>query len=130
MGDDAKKVGQIVWVDLTVGNAKDVREFYQSVTGWDSDEFNMGDYSDYVVSTPQDKDTVAGICHARGSNSELPPYWLVYIKVANLEESLAEARKRGGELVSGPKEFGAAQFCILRDPAGAYFGIIEGDAEG
>jgi predicted enzyme related to lactoylglutathione lyase len=130
MSKDVKKVGEIVWVDLTVGNAKDVREFYQSVTGWDSDEFKMGDYSDYVVSTPEDKETVAGICHARGENAELPPYWLVYIKVANLEASLAEARKRGGELVSGPKAFGAAQFCILRDPAGAFFGIIEGDAEG
>lgn len=130
MGDDAKKIGQIAWVDLTIENAADVREFYQSVIGWDSDEFNMGEYSDYVVSTPQDKDTVAGICHARGDNAVLPPFWLVYIKVANLEDSLAEAKKRGGELVSGPKSFGAAQFCILRDPAGAYFGIIEGEAGG
>lgn len=130
MAEGEKKIGEIVWVDLTVSNAKDVREFYQTVTGWESDEFDMGDYSDYVVSTPGDKDTVAGICHARGENAALPPHWMVYIKVADLDASVAEARKRGGELLAGPKPFGAARFCILRDPAGAAFGIIEGEAYG
>ena len=28
---------------------------------------------------------VSGICHARGSNADLPPVWLIYITVADLE---------------------------------------------
>lgn len=128
MAGDVKKIGEIVWVDLTIPNAKEVREFYQSVTGWESDEFKMGDYSDYVVATPESKETVAGIVHARGENADLPPYWLIYIKVRNLEESLDAARRLGGEVLAGPKNFGAARFCVLKDPAGAVFGIIEGEA--
>lgn len=130
MADDKKEIGEIAWVDLTIPNAKEVREFYLTVTGWDSDEFNMGDYSDYVVSTPEKKQTVAGIVHARGENANLPPYWLIYIKVRSLEESMEAARNNGGEIVAGPKSFGAARFCVVKDPAGAVFGIIEGDAEG
>ena len=130
MPSESKEVGQIVWVDLTVPNAEEVQDFYQAVTGWKASGFDMGEYKDYVVATPEKKETVAGICHAKGSNADLPPYWLVYIKVHNLEESLEAARTRGGELLAGPKSFGAARFCVLKDPAGAVFGIIEGDAEG
>jgi predicted enzyme related to lactoylglutathione lyase len=130
MASDVKEIGEIVWVDLTIPNAKEVREFYQSVTGWESSEFKMGDYSDYVVATPEKKETVAGIVHARGENADLPPYWLIYIKVQNLEASLDAARSNGGEVLAGPKSFGAARFCVLKDPAGAVFGIIEGEAGG
>lgn len=127
MADDKKEIGEIVWVDLTIPNAKDVREFYLSVTGWDSNEFNMGDYSDYVVATPEKSKTVAGIVHARGDNADLPPYWLIYIKVRSLEESMKAARDGGGEVLAGPKSFGEAKFCVIKDPAGAVFGIIEGE---
>jgi predicted enzyme related to lactoylglutathione lyase len=130
LANDAKKVGEIVWTDLTIPNAKEVRDFYHSVVGWKSDEFDMGGYSDYVVQRPEDKETVAGICHARGENSNQPPHWVVYVKVKSLDESVEAARQNGGELLAGPKSFGAARFCVLRDPAGAVFGIIEGDAEG
>lgn len=126
----SSKIGEIAWIDLTIPNAKEVRQFYESVTGWDSSEFEMGDYSDYVVASPESKETVAGIVHAKGENADLPPYWVIYIKVKSLEESLEAAEKQGGTLLAGPKSFGEARFCILKDPAGAVFGIIEGDAGG
>jgi uncharacterized protein len=128
MANDVKQIGEIAWVDLTIPNAEEVREFYLAVTGWESSEFNMGDYSDYVVASPDNKETVAGICHARGNNAGFPPHWLIYIKVRNLDESVAAAQRKGGEIVVGPKQFGAARFCVLRDPAGAVFAVIEGEA--
>jgi uncharacterized protein len=130
MANDVKEVGEIVWVDLTVPDAEKVREFYRSVTGWEASAFVMGDYSDYVIQTPHSKRTVAGICHARGGNADLPAHWLVYIKVSNLDESVATARRTGGEVVAGPKQMGGARYCVLRDPAGAVFAIIEGEAGG
>jgi predicted enzyme related to lactoylglutathione lyase len=128
MANDVKAIGEIVWVDLTIPDAEKVREFYSSVTGWEASAFEMGGYNDYVVATPDSKATVAGICHARGDNANLPPYWLVYIKVRNLEASLAAAKSKGGEILAGPKQFGGARSCVLRDPAGAVFAIIEGEA--
>jgi len=32
----------------------------------------MGDYSDYVITTPHNKWTVAGICHTRGDSQKMP----------------------------------------------------------
>jgi uncharacterized protein len=128
MADESKEIGEIVWVDLTIPNAEEVRNFYQSVTGWKASDFDMGDYKDYVVQTPGKKQTVAGIVHARGDNADLPPYWLVYIKVESLEASINSARQNGGAVLTQPKSLGEARFCVLKDPAGAVFGIIEGDA--
>jgi predicted enzyme related to lactoylglutathione lyase len=129
MANDVKEIGEVVWVDLTIpGAEKVVRDFYQSVIGWEADAFNMGSYNDFVVKTPENKQTVAGICHAQGDNASMPPYWIVYIKVKSLEASLAAARSNGGQLLAGPKQFGGARFCVLKDPAGAVFGIIEGEA--
>jgi uncharacterized protein len=130
MADDVKKIGEIAWVDLTIPDAANVKEFYRSVIGWEAKDFKMGDYSDYVVKTPQDKETVAGICHARGSNADQPPYWLIYIKVKNLEASLDAARRNGGEVLTGPKGSSGARFYVLKDPAGAVFAVMEGKAGG
>lgn len=130
MASDPKDIGKVVWVDLTVPNAEKLREFYLSVIGWETDEFKMGDYSDYVIKTPHDKETVAGLCHARGDNANLPPHWMIYIKVRSLEASVAAAQRNGGEVLAGPKQFGGARFCVLKDPDGAAFAVIEGDAGG
>jgi predicted enzyme related to lactoylglutathione lyase len=126
--EDVKEIGQIAWVDLTIPDAGKVRDFYLSVIGWEANEFKMGDYSDYLINTPGNKETVAGICHARGVNATLPPAWLIYIKVQSLDASLAAARSHGGELLAGPRQFGGARFCVLKDPAGAVFAIMEGEA--
>jgi uncharacterized protein len=128
MSGDVKEIGEIVWVDLTIPNAEEVGAFYASVTGWEANAFKMGEYSDYMIAKPESKETVAGICHARGSNADLPPYWLIYIKVESLDKSMEAARQLGGEVLAGPKSFGAARFCVLKDPAGAVFGVIEGEA--
>ena len=125
MAKGVKKVGEIVWVDLTVPDAGKVRDFYLSVTGWEADGFKVGDYEDYVIKTPENNDTVAGICHARAENAALPPAWLMYIKVENLDASVVAAQEKGGKVLTGPKAFGASRYCVLRDPAGAVFAVIE-----
>src|SRR5438132_7184625 len=74
--------GTISWQDLTVGDAEAVREFYQAVVGWKPEPLSMGAYSDFVMSA--DGTPVAGICHARAANADLPPVWLIYITVEDL----------------------------------------------
>lgn len=112
--------GSIAWVDLTVPDADTVRDFYRDVVGWSVSEVPMGGYSDYGVQPPGSGEMVAGICHARGVNAELPPQWLVYIVVADLDGAVERCLARGGEVLSGPRGAGgAARMCVIRDPAGA-----------
>ena len=119
------KVGDIVWVDMTVPNASGVRDFYKAVVGWDVSELDMGGYSDYCMNRADDQKTVAGICHARGVNAGLPPQWLIYIKVADLDASVAAVTAKGGQVLTGPKPIGSSRYCVMRDPAGAVAALIQ-----
>ncbi|HEV8631279.1 MAG TPA: VOC family protein [Thermoanaerobaculia bacterium] len=110
--------GSIGWVDLTVADAEEVREFYRQVVGFDTMAVDMGTHKDWCVG-PAGGDPVAGICHARGGNAGLAPVWLVYFVVADLDVSLASCRERGGEVLAPVRQMGKARYAVVRDPAGA-----------
>ncbi|MDE2967313.1 MAG: VOC family protein [Chloroflexota bacterium] len=118
-------LGRIGWQDLTVGNAEQVRDFYSAVAGWQSQPLSMGDYDDYVMLSPDGESAVGGVCHARGVNARIPPVWMVYINVEDLDSSVARVTELGGEIVDGPREMGEGRFAVIRDPAGAVCGLIE-----
>ena len=118
-------VGKIGWTDLTVEAADSVRDFYSAVVGWKAEGVPMGGYEDYCM-VPEEGGAVAGVCHARGANAGIPAQWLIYINVANLDESLRQCRARGGEIVRPSKGMGGqGKFAIVRDPAGAVCALFE-----
>ena len=127
MSTESKPVpGSIVWTDLTVPNAEELRDFYSQVVGWKPSNVPMGGYSDFSMNSPASGEPVAGVCHARGVNAGLPPQWLVYITVDDLDRRIARCRDLGGEVVAGPKAMGPhARYCVIRDPAGAVAALIE-----
>ena len=91
-------IGTVSWMDLTVADAPRVRDFYREVVGWDVTDVDMGGYSDYCMNAPESGATVAGICHARGVNADLPPQWLVYITVADLDHAMERCAARSPSL--------------------------------
>lgn len=127
MSDDAPdtRPGRIGWQDLTVDNADQLRDFYTSVAGWQSQPLDMGGYDDYVMLSPDGQAGVAGVCHARGVNANIPPQWLVYINVEDLDASLKSVQQLGGEIIDGPRPLGDGRFVVIKDPAGAVCGLIE-----
>lgn len=116
--------GTIAWHDLTVPNADQLRDFYQDVVGWTSEPHEMGGYADYSMKDTTGQ-TVAGVCHAQGINADIPAAWLMYIIVADLDQSIARAAARGGKIISGPRALGTSRFCVLQDPAGAYVALYQ-----
>jgi predicted enzyme related to lactoylglutathione lyase len=111
--------GTIVWTDLTVDDAESVRDFYAVVIGWESKPEDMGGYSDYHMIPPGSGKSVTGVCHARGENANVPPQWLVYFSVEDVDESAKRAVAAGGKIIDGPRMMGAGRFCVIQDPAGA-----------
>ena len=118
MAETNNKTGTIGWIDMTVDDATGVRDFYETVTGWQSEDVNMGDYSDFVMKA-SNGGGVAGICHARGSNADLPPGWLIYITVDDVDKSAAACEMNGGKVIVRPRGVAGGRFCVIEDPAGA-----------
>ncbi len=126
MTDAKPKPGTIGWIDLTVGDATRMRDFYAQVVGWSHSPVDMGGYNDFCMNPPGSETPAAGICHARGTNADLPPQWLIYITVADLDRSMARCVEGGGKVLSGPRDMGSyGRSCVIQDPAGAVATLIQ-----
>lgn len=122
---NAPEIGSIAWRDLTVPNADEVQGFYAQVVGWKTSPVSMGEYDDYNMESPQSGKAIAGVCHARGVNAKLPPQWLIYVVVENVEQSVKRCVELGGAVIDGPRNMGDKPFCVIRDPAGAHMGLVQ-----
>lgn len=120
--------GAIAWRDLTVDGADQVRDFYAAVAGWTAVPVSMGEYDDYEMRDTAGN-TVAGVCHARGANADLPSQWLVYILVADIDDSVSRVAENQGEVVVAPRDMGGGRMAVVRDPAGAVTALYQPPAE-
>ncbi len=119
------QLGKVMWFDLTVPDAEKIRDFYRDVIGWTTSNAKMGEYDDYCMHPPGG-DPVAGVCHTRGVNADLPAQWLMYVNIANMNDSIAKCKAAGGTVISGPRTFGQfGTMTVIRDPAGAYLTLVE-----
>jgi predicted enzyme related to lactoylglutathione lyase len=100
--------------------------FYSGLFGWDfaGPGAMPGDPPGrYFVARLRDRD-LAGI----GSQPDvsLPPAWITYISVADVEDALQRATAAGGEVLVGSTNAPpAGRLAVLTDPAGAVFGVWE-----
>lgn len=115
----SNNIGAITWFDLTVPDADKIRDFYKAVVGWDHSPVDMGGYSDYNMMRQGSDLPAAGICHARGINSALPPVWMVYITVEDMAKSLEEVKQLGGKIIDIKPEAENPQMVVIQDPSGA-----------
>lgn len=120
------EIGSITWCDLTVPNAEEVKTFYEKVIGWKADPVSMGDYDDYSMIAPESNKIAAGICNAKGINAKLPPQWLIYITVDNVDKSIKTCLELGGKVLIEAKTISNyGRFCVIQDPAGAVCALFK-----
>jgi uncharacterized protein len=115
--------GQFVWYELTTPDFDAAKKFYQPLTGWGTQPFD-NDYSLWTTGgTP-----VGGMFRLGPDQKSqgIPPNWLPYIEVNNVDESANQATSMGGKAVQGPADIpGTGRFAVIADPQGAMFGIYK-----
>ena len=120
------EIGRFGWLDLTVDDADGVRDFYQAVVGWDISEIDMDGYDDYCLHPPGGGDPVAGICHRKGANSNMPSQWMIYVGVADLDFSMSECERHGGTVLVRDRDLGSyGRMSVIRDPSGAVLALMQ-----
>ncbi len=124
----AARVGCISWLDLTVSDATATRDFYRQVVDWAVQDVEMEDagerYTDYKM-LGADGNPAAGVCHARGVNSGLPPTWMICLPVGDLAESVRRVREEGGKIIQATRGDDAEHvYAVVQDPVGAYLALV------
>jgi predicted enzyme related to lactoylglutathione lyase len=113
------------WVDIGVPDTEAAAAFYGALFGWKA-EFDprpeAGGYGMFTL----DGMNVAGI--GPQQNPDMPPFWTVYVTVADCDASVATATANGGSVVAGPMDvFDAGRMAVLQDPNGSFISVWQPD---
>ena len=113
------------WVELNTRDVEASKAFYAAVFGWGArtsegpmtyTEFQLGGES------------VAGMMEIPSDlPPEVPPHWLVYLGVANVDAAVPKAQGLGASVTVPGMDFPGGRFALLVDPQGAHFGIMQAD---
>jgi uncharacterized protein len=122
--------GSISWVELGTGDVATATKFYRDVFGWSSEVAPMGESGEYTL-FKLGEENVAGAYDKTGIlPDEVPPHWLVYFAVDDIEATVAKARELGATASDIMDVEMAGRFSVINDPQGAVFAAIEPPPEG
>ncbi|MCG8441663.1 MAG: VOC family protein [Caulobacterales bacterium] len=123
----APALGTLGWLDLTVDDAASLRDFYADVMGWTPQAVSMGEgaYEDYAMAAPGG-DAVAGVCWRKGGNAKLPPVWIPYVVVDDIDARVERALARGASIIDDRRGPEGMSFVVIKDPAGAVIALFAG----
>lgn len=120
----AVPVGSFCWWELGTNDPAGAKDFYTNLMDWSSFDNPMGN-SVYTTFTVGDKGAAAMYQMGEDLTSQgVPPHWLSYVLVTNVDESAAKVTENGGAVMAGPfdvMDFG--RMAVARDPQGAAFAM-------
>jgi hypothetical protein len=110
------------WYELTTPDTDAARAFYGNVLGWTTARAPM-EGMDYILASAAET-MVAGMMQP--PTAEIPPNWLIYFAVTDVDATVRAMRADGaGEVVAPTDIPGTGRFAVLTDPQGAYFGLLQ-----
>lgn len=120
--------GAVSWVELNTRDAARAKEFYPAVFGW-TEETHAGEmtYTEFHLGEP----AIGGMMELPASvPAQVPPHWLAYFGVDDVDASTAKAKELGANVMVEPMDIpgGGGRFAVILDPQGAAFGLLRGPA--
>lgn len=120
--------GRFVWRELVTRDPAAAAAFYAQTFGWTAADANMPmPYT--MLHQPGLDDAVAG---AMGLPApQVPPHWVDYITVDDLEAAMAAVKEHGGQLHTEAIAIpGVGRFASASDPLGGVFALFVGENPG
>jgi predicted enzyme related to lactoylglutathione lyase len=119
------KPGTFCWIELGTSDDNAAKTFYTKLFDWDYVDNPMGPDAVYTILKLNGKD-VGGLSKlmpdmvAQG----IPPHWLSYIAVNNVDETAEKAKAAGATLMKEPFDVSTiGRMAVVQDPTGAVFAL-------
>jgi len=117
--------GAICWNELLTRDPDRAERFFGDLFGWTTktnQNLMEGKYHVWL----NDGEQAGGMMRIEPEWGEVPPNWTVYFGVDDCDGTIAEAQRRGGNLLFPAMEIeSVGRFAYLQDPQGAVFAIIQ-----
>jgi hypothetical protein len=115
--------GSFCWIELHTTDQDAAKKFYGSLFGWTPQDNPMGPEGVYTIFQVQGRDAAAGCALRPEERSQgVPPHWMIYIAVDNVDEAVAKAQQLGGKILAPAFDvMDAGRMAVIQDPTGAIF---------
>lgn len=118
--------GSLGWVELLTRDPDRAESFYTTVFGW-----TVRPSESYVQWGVGGADFGGMITMDEKFPPEVPPHWLPYFAVTDVDASTQTAVGAGGTALMEPTSVpDGPRIAVLRDPLGAVFGVYRAGGEG
>lgn len=117
--------GTVFWSELMTRDVAAARAYYTAVCGWEWATMPMGE-GDYHVASRGGR-MIAGMMDvgAVAGMVGLPPHWMTYLAVDDVDAAVAVTRAQGGMIHREPCDVaGVGRIAIVGDPGGAVVGLM------
>jgi predicted enzyme related to lactoylglutathione lyase len=101
-------------------------KFYSDAFGWQpGDAMDMGDQGKYhIFNRPHGM--IGGMMNKPPAMAHLPPHWMIYFRVPDIDAAVERVKANGGQILNGPTEVpGGSRIVNAMDPQGAGFSLHE-----
>lgn len=130
--DDEAHLGEWSWFELMSTDWEAAWAFYSALLGWErADDFEMGPMGTYRMWRRPGHERVLGGMFTKPADAPGPPFWLPYVRVADVDAHVAAATSKGAKVLNGPMEVpGGDRVAQLMDPQGAAYAVHWANPEG
>jgi len=116
--------GSLCWADLSTPDPKRAGDFYSALFEWQimADEKDKSGY----LHIKNGEHFIGGIPPAAHRPPGVPPHWLAYFWVDDVDASAAKAKQMGANLCVLPMTIeNVGRMAVIADPQGAVFAIFK-----
>jgi predicted enzyme related to lactoylglutathione lyase len=115
--------GTFCWNELATNNLKECKKFFTDLLGWTSEDSDMGG-TKYTVFKQGEK-MVGGMMAISKDWGDVPPHWMGYIAVDDVDSKAKKVEELGGKVNVPPTDIPTVgRFCVITDPGGAVVSLI------
>ena len=122
--ENAPEVGEASWHELLTTDVKAAMKFYEQAFNWQpSQTMDMGPMGTYQMFN-RPHGMIGGMMKKPPEMANVPPNWLIYFRVPDVDAAVGRIKTNGGKVVNGPNEVpGGDRVLTATDPQGAVFGL-------
>ncbi len=108
--------GAMSWNELSTRDAAGAKKFYSDLFGWEFEATDTG-----YITFKNNGRMNGGMLEMDESYGDIPPHWIVYFTVADLDASLKQVEELGGKVHVPKTALGEmpGHFAVVADPTGA-----------
>ena len=124
MSEPAQQPGAFCWNELSTPDPDAAAKFYAGVFGWTTEAVDGGSLP-YMMFKKGDQ-PVAGMMKPSPEMGEVPPHWMSYVLVEDINDSVAKVEPLGGNVLQPVIPVGdMGKLAVIQDPTGAVFSFWE-----